>query len=70
MTLLRILQKRFETFLIPDLPIEHEGFRRDKVTRDHITKLRWMMEKARDHQRELCMCFMIHVLQKCIRLCR
>ena len=26
-------------------------------TRDHITNLRWMMEKAREHQRDLCMCF-------------
>ena len=53
--LLRILQKRLETFLIPELPIEQAGVRRGRGTRDHIVNLRWM-EKARDHQR-LFMCF-------------
>ena len=54
--LLRILQKRLETFLIHELPIEQAGFRRGRGTRDHITNLRWM-EKSRDYQRELFMCF-------------
>ena len=56
--LLRILQKRLETFLIPELPIEQAGLgTRGRGTIDHITNLRRMMEKARDHQRELFMCF-------------
>ena len=33
-----------ETFLIPELPIEHAGFRRGRGTRNHIANLRWMME--------------------------
>ena len=49
--LLRILEKRCETFIIPELSIEQVGFRRGRGTRDHIANLRWMMEKARDHQR-------------------
>ena len=48
--LLRILQKRLETFITTKLPIEQAGFRRGIVTRDHIANLRWMMEKARDHK--------------------
>ena len=55
--LLNILQKRLENFLIPELPIEQAGFRRGRGTRDNIANLRWMMEKFRDHQRELFMCF-------------
>ena len=55
--LLRILQKILENFLIPELPIEQAGFRRGRGTRYHIVNLRWMMEKSRDHQRELFMCF-------------
>ena len=51
------MQKRLETFLIPELSIEQDGFRRGRGTRDHIVNLRWMMEKDRDHQRELFMCF-------------
>ena len=55
--LLRIIQRRLEVFLIPELPIEQAGFRRRRGTRDHIANLRWMMEKAREHQRDLYMCF-------------
>ena len=55
--LLRVLQKRPKAFLIPELPIEQAGFRRGRGTRDHISNLRWLMERARDNQRELFMCF-------------
>ena len=54
--LLRIIQRRLEVFLIPELPIEQAGFRRGRGTHDHIANLRWMMEKAREHQRDLYMC--------------
>ena len=30
---------------------------RGRGTRDHIANLRWMMEEAREHQRDLYMCF-------------
>ena len=49
--LLRILQKRLENFLIPELPIEQAGFRIGRGTRYQIANLRLMMENARDHQR-------------------
>ena len=55
--LLRVIQRRLEVFLIPELPIEQAGFRRGRGTHDHIANLRWMMEKAREHQRDLYMCF-------------
>ena len=51
--LLRIIQRRLDVFLIP----EQAGFRRGRGTRDHIANLSWMMEKAREHQRDLHMCF-------------
>ena len=53
----RIIQRRLNVFLIPELPIEQIGFRRGRGTRDHIANLWWMMEKAREHQRDLYMCF-------------
>ena len=55
--LLRVIQRRLEVFLIPELPIEKAGFRRGRGIRDHIANLRWMMEKAGEHQRDLYMCF-------------
>ena len=42
--LLRVIQKRLEVFLIPEVPIEQAGFRRGRGTRDHIANLRWMMD--------------------------
>ena len=57
MVFMRIIQRRLEVFLIPELPIEQAGFRRGRETRDHIANVRWMMEKAREHQRDLCMRF-------------
>ena len=51
--LLRIIQRRLQEFLIPELPIEQAGFRRGRGKRDHIANLRWMMEKAWEHQRDV-----------------
>ena len=52
--LLNVLEKILEVFLIPELPIEQAGFRRGGGTRDHIAIIRWMMERAREHQQYLC----------------
>ena len=57
---LRVLQKRLESFLIPELPIEQAGFRRGRGTRHYISNLRWLMERARDNQIELFMCFIYY----------
>ena len=55
--LLRVIQRRLDVFLIPELPIEQDGFRRGRGTRGHIANPRWIMEKAREHQRDLYMRF-------------
>ena len=55
--LLRVLQKILEAFLIPVLRMEQSRFRRGRGTRDHISNLRSMMEKARYYQRELFVSF-------------
>ena len=54
--LLRIIQRRLDIFLIPELPIVQAWFRRGRGTRDHIANPRWMMETAREHQRDLYIC--------------
>ena len=55
--LLRVLLNRLEVFMMPELPIEEAGFRSGRGTRDHITNIRWMMERAREHRQDLYMCF-------------
>ena len=51
--LLMVIQRRLEVVIIPELPIEQAGFRLGRRIRDHIANLRWMMEKARENQRDL-----------------
>ena len=58
--LLRILQKRLEYYLIPNLPREQAGFRKGRGTRDHIANLRWMMEEAREFDKVLVLCFIVY----------
>ena len=54
---LRIIQKRLEYFLIPELPIEQAGFRKGRRSRDHIANLRWIMERANEINRNVYMRF-------------
>ena len=54
---LRILQKRLEYYLIPNLPKEQAGFRKGRGMRDHIANLRWMIEEAREFDKVLVLCF-------------
>ena len=52
--LVNVLRKILDVFLIPELPVEQAGFRRGGGTRDHIANIRWMIERAREHQQSLC----------------
>ena len=54
---LRIILKRLEQFLIPELHNEQAGFRKGRRTRDHIDNLRCMMETAKENNRNVYMCF-------------
>ena len=53
----KIIQKRIQPYLESELPQEQSGFRKGRGTRDYIANLRWMMEKAREIQKDIFMCF-------------
>ena len=55
--LLKIIQKRMEYYLLPQLAKEQAGFRKGRGTRDQIANLRWLMEEAHDMQQNLYLCF-------------
>ncbi|CAI9734548.1 Hypothetical predicted protein [Octopus vulgaris] len=55
--LFKIIQKRLNTTIERELPEVQAGFRNGRGTRDHIANLRWIMEKAREYQQKLYMCF-------------
>lgn len=39
------------------MPAVQAGFRRGRGTRDQIANIRWIMEKAREHQKDVYLCF-------------
>ena len=41
----------------PELPDVQAGFRKDKGTRDQIANIRWIIEKAREFQKNIYFCF-------------
>ncbi|CAF3528318.1 unnamed protein product [Adineta steineri] len=55
--MLKIIQRRLEPFLEREMPVTQAGFRKGRGTRDQIANLRWVMEKAREYQKEFYLCF-------------
>ena len=40
-----------------ELPDVQAGFRKGRGTRDQIANIRWIVEKARELQKNICFCF-------------
>ena len=40
-----------------ELPDVQAGFRKGRGTRDQIANIRWIIEKAREFQKNICFCF-------------
>ena len=40
-----------------ECPDVQAGFRKGRGTRDQIANIRWIMEKAREFQKNICFCF-------------
>ena len=51
--MLNILQARLQQYLNRELPDVQAGFRKDRGTRDQIANIRWIMEKAREFQKNI-----------------
>ena len=52
--MLKILQARLQQYVNPELPDVQAGYRKDRGTRDQIANICWIMEKARDFQKNIC----------------
>ena len=58
LVMLKILQARLQQYVIfRDLPDVQAGVRKSKGTRDQIAKIHWIMEKAREFQKNIYFCF-------------
>ena len=64
--MLKILQARLQQYVNCELPDVHGGFRKGKVTRDQIANVCWIMEKAREFQKNIYFCFIDYVLFDCV----
>ena len=51
--MLKILQARLQQDKNHELPDVQAGFRRGRGTRDQIANIRWIMEKAREFQKNI-----------------
>uniref|UniRef100_A0A8D2J9R9 Reverse transcriptase domain-containing protein n=1 Tax=Varanus komodoensis TaxID=61221 RepID=A0A8D2J9R9_VARKO len=51
--MLKILQARLQQYVDRELPEVQAGFRRGRGTRDQIANIRWIMEKAREFQKNI-----------------
>ena len=52
--MLKILQARLQQYMNSELPDVQAGFRKGRGTRDQIANIRWIMEKAREFQKNIC----------------
>ena len=51
--MLKILQTRLQQFVNCELPDVQAGFRKGRETRDQIANIHWIMEKAREVQKNI-----------------
>ena len=49
--MLKILQARLQQYMNHELPDVHVGLRKGRGTRDQISNIHWIMEKAREFQK-------------------
>ena len=56
--MLEILQARLQQYMNCELPDVQAGFRKGRGTRDQLANIRWIMEKAREFQKNIYFCLM------------
>ena len=55
--MLKILQARLQQYVNHELPNLQAGFRKGRGTRDQIANIDWIIEKARQFQKNMYFCF-------------
>ena len=53
----KILQARLQQYMNCEHPDVQAGFRKGRGTRDEIANIRWIMETAREFQKNMYFCF-------------
>ena len=55
--MLKVLQARLQQYMNREFPDVQAGFRKGRGTRDLIANTRWIIEKAREFQKNIYFCF-------------
>ena len=55
--MLKILQARLQQHMKHEFPVVQTGFRKGRGSRDEIANIRWIIEKAREFQKNIYFCF-------------
>ena len=55
--MLKILQARLQQYMNRELPDVQADFRKGRGTRDQIVNIRWIIQKAREFQKNIYFCF-------------
>ena len=55
--MLKILQARLQSYVNEELRDVQAGFRKGRGTRDQIVNICWIIEKAREFQKDIYFCF-------------
>ena len=55
--MLKIIQARLQHYVNQELPDVQVGFRKGRGTRDRIANICWVIEKAREFQKDIYFCF-------------
>ena len=55
--MLKILQARLQQYMNQELPDVQAGFRKGKGTQDQIANIYWIIEIAREFQKNIHLCF-------------
>ena len=55
--MLKILQARLQQYMNCELPDVQAGFWKGKETRDQVANIFWIIEKAREFQKNIYFCF-------------
>ena len=59
--MLKILQARLQQYVNSELPDVQAGFRKGRGTRDQVANIYWIIEKAREFQKNVYFCFIDYV---------
>ena len=60
--MLKILQARLQQYMNHELPDVQAGFRKDRGTRYQIANICWIIDEAREFQKNICFCFINYAI--------